>query len=102
MLLRGDQIKVTKHDAESHGYGPGILGSVLGFESPGSPAESVNVFVELALSMREHGRVGSLCEGGIDREQLRVEQVVDRTSTVGAGARRRRLRKMSAIDRCLV
>jgi hypothetical protein len=59
-VLEGDQIKVIKHDAESQGHGPAILGSLLGFESPGSPADSVNVFVELAVSMRAHGRGGSL------------------------------------------
>jgi hypothetical protein len=59
-VLEGDQIKVIKHDAESPGHGPAILGSLLGFESPGSPADSFNVFVELAVSMRAHGRGGSL------------------------------------------
>jgi hypothetical protein len=52
------------------GVWPAILGSLLEFESPGSPADSVNVFVELAVSMRAHGRSGSLCEGGIDHEQF--------------------------------
>lgn len=59
-VLEGDQIKVIKHGPENRGHGPVILGSLLGFESPGSPAESVNVFVELAVSMRAHGRGGSL------------------------------------------
>jgi hypothetical protein len=59
-VLEGDQIKVIKHDAEGQGYGPAMLGSLLGFESPGSPVDSVNVFVELAVSMRAHGRGGSL------------------------------------------
>lgn len=51
---------MVKHDAEGQGYGPAILSSLLGFESPGSPADSVNVYVELAVSMRAHGRGGSL------------------------------------------
>ncbi len=59
-VLEGDQIKVVKHDAEGHGHGPAMLSSLLGFESPGSPADSVNVYVELAVSMRAHGRGGSL------------------------------------------
>ena len=59
-VLEGDQIKVVKHDAEGQSNGPAILGSLLGFEPPGSPADSVNVFVELAVSMRAHGRGGSL------------------------------------------
>jgi hypothetical protein len=59
-VLEGDQIKVIKHDAESQRHGPNILGSLLGFESPSSGADSVNVFVELAVSMRAHGRGGSL------------------------------------------
>jgi hypothetical protein len=59
-VLEGDQIKVVKHDAQGQGHGPAILSSLLGFESPNSPADSVNVFVELAVSMRAHGRGGSL------------------------------------------
>jgi hypothetical protein len=57
-VLEGDQIKVIKHDAEGHG--PAILNSLLGVELPGSSADSINVFVELAVSMRAHGRGGSL------------------------------------------
>ena len=59
-VLEGDQIKVIKQGAESQGHGPAILGSLLGFESPSSPTDAVNAFVELAVSMRAHGRGGSL------------------------------------------
>jgi len=39
---------------------PPLLDSLLGFESPASWIGSVNVLVQLAVSMRAHGRGGSL------------------------------------------
>src|SRR5262252_4689127 len=39
---------------------PPLLTSLLGFEAPASWADSVNVLVQLAASMRAHGRGGAL------------------------------------------
>src|SRR5262249_45980404 len=39
---------------------PALLTSLLGFDSPGSWLDEVNVLVQLAVSMRAHGRGGSL------------------------------------------
>lgn len=62
-VLEGDQIKVVDEHASSLPDCPALLTSLLGFDSPASwvnAANSVNVMVELAVSMRAHGRGGSL------------------------------------------
>jgi len=60
VVLEGDQIKVVDERASSLPDCPPLLTSLLGFESPSSWHDSVNVLVELAVSMRAHGRGGSL------------------------------------------
>jgi len=59
-VLEGDQIKVV----DEHGSGfpdcPAALESLLGFCAPESGADSVNVLIQLAVSMRAHGRGGAL------------------------------------------
>jgi hypothetical protein len=59
-VLEGDRIKVVDEQARSLPDCPELLNSLLGFESPASWADSVNVLVQLAVSMRGHGRGGSL------------------------------------------
>jgi len=62
-VLEGDQIKVVDEKASSLPDCPPLLTSLLGFDSPASwgPAiDSVNVLVQLAVSMRAHGRGGLL------------------------------------------
>jgi Probable sensor domain DACNV len=59
-VLEGDQIKVVDEDASSLPDCPPLLTSMLGFESPASWTDSVNVLVQLAVSMRLHRRGGSL------------------------------------------
>ena len=59
-VLEGDQIKVVDERASSLPDCPELLTSLLGFDSPASWVDSVNVLVQLAVSMREHGRGGSL------------------------------------------
>src|SRR5581483_3552386 len=59
-VLEGDQIKVVDENASSLPDCPELLASLLGFDSPGSWIDSVNVLVQLAVSMRAHGRGGSL------------------------------------------
>jgi hypothetical protein len=59
-VLEGDQIKVVDEGASSLPDCPELLTSLLGFDSPASWIDSVNVLVQLAVSMRVHGRGGSL------------------------------------------
>jgi hypothetical protein len=60
IVLEGDQIKVVDEQGTSLPDCPALLTPVLGFGSPDSRADSVNVLVQLAASMRAHGRGGSL------------------------------------------
>jgi len=62
-VLEGDEVKfVDERTAQVPGC-PGVLQSLLGFghpEGPAAGAEGVNVLVQLAASMRSHGRGGAL------------------------------------------
>ena len=60
-MLEGDQIKVVDENASSLPDCPPLLTSLLGFESPAAwitHRDSVNVLIQLAVSMRAHGRGG--------------------------------------------
>jgi hypothetical protein len=59
-VLEGDQVKVVDEHASSLPDCPPLLTSLLGFDSPASWTDSLNVMVQLAVSMRAHGRGGSL------------------------------------------
>lgn len=59
-VLEGDQIRVVDEHASSLPDCPELLTSLLGFDSPSSWIDSVNVLVQLAVSMRAHGRGGLL------------------------------------------
>jgi Probable sensor domain DACNV len=59
-VLEGDQIKVVDERATSLPECPDLLASLHGFDSPSSWVESLNVPVQLAVSMRAHGRGGLL------------------------------------------
>jgi hypothetical protein len=62
-VIEGDQIKIVDEKASSLPDCPPLLTSLLGFDSPASwstGVESVNVLVQLAASMRAHGRGGLL------------------------------------------
>jgi hypothetical protein len=59
-VLEGDQIKIVDENASSLPDCPDLLTSLLGFDSPASWVDSVNVLVQLAVSMRKHRRGGSL------------------------------------------
>jgi len=74
-VLEGDQIKLVDEHASSLPDCPDLLTSLLGFESPASWVDSVNVLVQLAVSMRGHGRGGSLLVVPPDSETWR-ESVV--------------------------
>jgi hypothetical protein len=59
-VLEGDLIKVVDERASSLPDCPPLLQSLLGFDSPIAWVDSVNVLVQLAVSMRAHGHGGSL------------------------------------------
>lgn len=59
-VLQGEQIKIIDEHASSLPDCPELLSSLLGFDSPSSWAGSVNVLVQLAVSMRAHRRGGLL------------------------------------------
>jgi hypothetical protein len=59
-VLQGDQIKVVDQMAARVPDCPDLLTSLLGFESHHAPAESVNVLIQIAVSMRAHERGGTL------------------------------------------
>ena len=62
-VLEGDQIKIVDEKASSQPDCPPLLTSLLGFDSPAAwrpEIDSVNVLVQLAVSMRAHGRGGLL------------------------------------------
>lgn len=58
-VLEGDQVKIVDERIAIPDC-PALLSALLGAESPASWVQSVNVLVQLAVSMRAHGRGGSL------------------------------------------
>jgi hypothetical protein len=59
-VVRGDEIKIVDQVAARAPDGPELLRSLLGFERQHSATASVNVLIQLAVSMRAHGRGGTL------------------------------------------
>jgi hypothetical protein len=59
-VLEGDQIKLVDERASLLPDCPKVLPTLLGFESSGVGVDSANVLVQLAVSMRAHGRGGAL------------------------------------------
>jgi hypothetical protein len=59
-VLEGDLIKVVREDGLGVPNHTSRLSSLLGFDSTESWVSSVNVLVQLAVSMRAHGHGGSL------------------------------------------
>lgn len=60
VVLKGDQIKVLDEMGANLPDCPDLLTSLLDFGSPTARTDSVNALVQLAVSMRAHGRGGSL------------------------------------------
>jgi hypothetical protein len=60
VVLKGDQIKVLDERGTSLPDCPALVESLLAFGSPVFGDDSVNVLVQLAVSMRTHGRGGAL------------------------------------------
>jgi hypothetical protein len=59
-VLEGDQIKMVDESASGLPDCPSLLKSLLGFDMPSAWAGSINLLVQLAVSMRAHGRGGAL------------------------------------------
>ena len=59
-VLEADQLKMIDEQASSLPDCPPLLASLLGFDTPASWAQSLNVLVQLAASMRAHHRGGTL------------------------------------------
>jgi hypothetical protein len=59
LVLKGDQIKMVDEDSTGQLDCPAVLSPLLGFGAM-DESNSVNVLVQLAVSMRAHGRGGSL------------------------------------------
>jgi hypothetical protein len=59
-VIEGDQIKIVDERGSTLPDCPALVHSLVGFDSPASWGESTNILVELAISMRAHGRGGTL------------------------------------------
>jgi hypothetical protein len=59
-VVEGDHVKMIDEGASSMPDCPALLTSLLGLDTAGSWHGSTNVLVELAVSMRVHGRGGSM------------------------------------------
>ena len=59
-VLEGDQVKIVDENASTLPDCPPLLSSLLGFDAPASWSDSVNVLVQLSVSMRAHKRGGLL------------------------------------------
>jgi len=59
-VLEGDQIKIVHEGEATSPDCPPVLRSLLGFDPFGPPGRPASIMVELASSMRAHGRGGTL------------------------------------------
>lgn len=59
-VLEGDRVQVVDEQGASLPDCPALLSSLLGFDAPAPAVGPVNVLIQLAVSMRAHGRGGSL------------------------------------------
>ena len=59
-VLQGDRIKIIDQRAAALPDCPGLLTSLMNLESQSMSEESVSLLIQLAVSMRMHGRGGSL------------------------------------------
>ncbi|MGZ5244041.1 MAG: putative sensor domain DACNV-containing protein [Bacteroidia bacterium] len=59
-VLKGDQIKIVDESSVNLPDCPDLLTSLLGFTSPAAWNDSVNILVQLAVSMRAHHHGGTL------------------------------------------
>jgi hypothetical protein len=59
-VVEGHEVKVLDHDTSRLLDCPPLVTTLLGFESARGATDPLNILVELAVSMRAHGRGGSL------------------------------------------
>jgi hypothetical protein len=59
-VLEGDQVKMLDRKLVSLPDPPALVAALLGLDGPRSPAESIDVLIQIAASMRAHARGGSL------------------------------------------
>jgi len=59
-VLQGDHVKIVDEQSVSLPDCPQMLNSLLGFTNTASWNDAVNLHVQLAVSMRDHGRGGTL------------------------------------------
>ncbi len=59
-VLESDQIKIVDEGASLMPDCPALVSSLLGFDAPQSMSGVANVLVQIAVSMRKHGRGGAL------------------------------------------
>jgi hypothetical protein len=59
-ILKGDEVKIVDEQSGILPDCPALLSSLLGFDNNTSWNDSVNVLIQLATSMRAHGRGGTL------------------------------------------
>jgi hypothetical protein len=59
-VLKGDDVRIVDENSATLTDCPAIVTSLLGYNSPTSWNDSVNVLIQLAVSMRAHGHGGSL------------------------------------------
>lgn len=71
-VLIGDQIKFVDENSINLPDCPEIISSFLGFTSPSVWNKSSNILVQLAVSMRAHGRGGALLIVPSDKEDWRA------------------------------
>ncbi len=59
-VLEGDQIKVLDNQVPGLSNSPAVVNALLGFDSPGSSPDFLSIVIQLSVSMRAHGRGGSV------------------------------------------
>jgi hypothetical protein len=59
-VLEGDQVRVLGHKSANLLDPPALVARLLGLDGAPSPADTMSVLVQLAVSMREHGRGGAV------------------------------------------
>jgi len=75
-VLKGDEVKVIDEQSINLPDCPELLNSLLGFTTQNSWTSPVNLHVQLAVSMREHGHGGMLLIVPSDSDQWR-ESIID-------------------------
>lgn len=59
-VLEGDRVKVLDRKSVTLEDAPALVAALLGMDVPKSSADSIQVLIQIAASMRAHGRGGSL------------------------------------------